>query len=103
MTHCNAFAILARLPVLELSVTRRATIFTPGATPRSLGSSEPIKPAMAVPCCERRRHRIGGVVSEIVAGDDLVAGPKAATQGRVVVIDAGVDHGDGSFRCPCTL
>ena len=40
-------------------------------------------------------HGIGGVVGEVVAGDDLVAGPEAAAQGRVVVIDAGVDHGDG--------
>ena len=52
MTHCNALATLVRLAVLVLSVTRRATMFTPGATPRSLGSSEPINPAMAVPCCD---------------------------------------------------
>ncbi len=44
------------------------------------------------------RHGIAGVVGEIVAGDDLVAGAEAAAQGRVIVIDAGVDHGDGHAR-----
>ena len=40
-------------------------------------------------------HRIAGAVGEIVAGDDLGAGPEAAAQGRIVVVDAGVDDGDG--------
>ena len=44
--------MLFKLAVLVLSVTRRATRFTSGATPRSLGSLEPISPATAVPCCE---------------------------------------------------
>ena len=41
------------------------------------------------------RHRVAGAVGEIVAGDDLVAGAEAAAQGRIVVVDAGVDDGDG--------
>ncbi len=40
-------------------------------------------------------HRVGGAVGEIVAGDDLVAGAEAAAQGRIVVVDAGIDDGDG--------
>ncbi len=52
ITHCKAFATFARLAALVLSVTRNATISAPGATPRSFGSLEAIKPAMDVPCCE---------------------------------------------------
>ena len=53
MTHCNALATLVRLAVLRAVGDAQGDDIHAGRDPRSLGSSEPIKPAMAVPCCER--------------------------------------------------
>ncbi len=95
ITHCKAFATFARLAVLVSSVTRKATISTPGATPRSFGSLEADQAGDGRAVLRGGGHWVGSAVGEIVAGDDLVAGPEAAAQGWVVIVDAGVDDGNG--------
>jgi hypothetical protein len=42
-----------------------------------------------------RSHRVRRVISEVISRDDLVARSDSTAQGLVVVIDAGVDDGDG--------
>ena len=84
----------SKLPWLLSPKTRRATMSAPGATPGSVGSLAAIRPATPVPCCQVGQDAVGAA-GEVEAGDDLVARPEAAAEGRVVVVDPGVDHRDG--------
>ena len=88
----------SKLPWLLSPKTRRATMPAPGATPWSVGSLAAIRPATPVPCCQVGQDAVGAA-GEVEPGDDLVPGPEAAAERRVVVIHAGVDDGDGHARC----
>ena len=57
--------MLLRSATLLSPTTRRATILTPGATPRWLGSLEPISPATAVPCCDEVAIGSGELVAKL--------------------------------------
>ena len=67
--------MLLREAVLSEPVTRKATILTPGATPRLLGSSEPISPATAVPCCELVAMGSGVLVAKSYPAMTFAPGP----------------------------
>ncbi len=40
-------------------------------------------------------HGVGVVIDKVIAGDDFVAGAKAAAEDWIIVVDAGVEDGDG--------
>ena len=86
--------MLLRLAVLLSPVTLRATMLHARGDAQMIGVAGADQSGDGRAVLRGGGQRVGGVGGEVVAGDDLGAGPEAAAQSRVVVVDSGVDHGD---------
>ena len=99
ITHCSALATLARLAVFELVRDSQGDDLDARRDAQIVGIARTDQAGDGRAVLRSGRHRVAGAVGEVVAGDDLGIGAEAAAQGRIVVVDAGVDDGDGHARC----